>query len=501
MGIALLMASATVSMAFPAECEAYTMDDHQANEGTTSIGLHDTMNTNRGTISVNDGTLEHNSERAIVYTNNGEITYNENGATVETNTTSGTIGTNSGTVVNNLGTINNGDNYGTGSITYNRGEASNITGIVENNYGTLRDFKGNLTDNYGQVTASSAQLNYITNNHEGGEISGSRATINNNYATVCASTTSGQDNNITINNHYGGSLSVQDGGNPGSAHLYIVNNYTETAYDSGAITDTNRFLSVTVEGVNNADVTYNRSGFVHNDTTNKEYIQVKRDSQPAAVSGSITLRPEDGYQITNNGGSTGTTQKLSYALNRNSDGSYTVTITSISGYETLTPDTLHLIISAIEHQSADQGQSIVISNAMVIEDPADDRPSDNNASTGTPDYAQETLKGIQTQVNAQTSLARQTGSQLTAVDISFKSRNNMDSGLFRYLCESFPFGKRCHFTYKGQHYVLYIPAFDISDPAYREGLEMLNKEPSGTAGFLRLEQLFKPLGFVSTIID
>ncbi|MCR4849885.1 MAG: hypothetical protein K5870_01370 [Lachnospiraceae bacterium] len=122
-------------------------------------------------------------------------------------------------------------------------------------------------------------------------------------------------------------------------------------------------------------------------------------------------------------------------------------------------------------------------------------------ATGAPNYTQESIKGIQAQFNAQISLARQTGSQLTVVDLSFTSRNNMDPGLLSYLCESTPFGKRCHFTYQGRHYVLYIPAFDIADPAYKEGLAMLDKEPARTAGFLRLEQLFKPLGFASTIID
>ena len=49
--------------------------------------------------------------------------------------------------------------------------------------------------------------------------------------------------------------------------------------------------------------------------------------------------------------------------------------------------------------------------------------------------------------------------------------------------------------------MLFIPAFDLTNPAYPDGLAQLDKEPARTAGFLRIEQIFKPLGFATRIVD
>ena len=53
----------------------------------------------------------------------------------------------------------------------------------------------------------------------------------------------------------------------------------------------------------------------------------------------------------------------------------------------------------------------------------------------------------------------------------------------------------CHFTHNGKKYVLIIPVFDKESPIYKLCLELLAQEPGGTAGPIKLSQIFAPVGF------
>ena len=511
---ALLFIPVAIVMATPKRAYAadVTLPDHGVNDGTTNIEANEEMNTNNGIIEVNNGELTHN--HGYVERNNNYIEDNTAGATIENN--GGEVRTNNGLIVNNTGRVTY---VSQGNITNNYGSANYVEGIVENNSGVLDFFRGNVEENSGRVVAIKPYENTIGTNHAGGEVFGSNATINNNYGTVWTSEylPYGSDSELHITNHYSGTLSVIGSGD--DDHLYITNNYSGQAYDSGKVLDTNRFLSVTVENVNNADVTYDRPGFVHNDTDDKEYIQVKKDGQVGIITGSITLTPQEGYKITNEGAQTGTTEKLAYVLSRNTNGSYTVTITNITGHETISPELLHLIISEMEEandlQEINDGEPIVISDAKIVETPPEDSSSDantismkndfvqlsENSDVATPNFTQEAINSIQAQIQTQVSQSEQTGNPLEILDLYFDKKIDMNPMLIRFLCEKIALAKRCHFNYKDKEYILFIPTFDISDPAYKQGLDMLDKEPAKTAGFLRIEQLFKPLGFAVKIED
>ncbi|RKM56459.1 hypothetical protein D6853_06640 [Butyrivibrio sp. X503] len=431
------------------------------------------MENNYGTVEYNDGWLNNNFK--TVENNNGRISDNESGGIVENNNISGSIIQNDGTVESNSGSISTND----GTVESNSGSISTNNGTVENNL-------------------------------PGGSVSGSNGSIINNDGGDVASTGSSSSQFVAITNYYSGTLSVPEN----SSKIKITNNYSDNAYDSGEITDTNRFHSVTVEGANNADVTYSRPEFIHNDYNNKEYLQVKENGAPKSISGSITIKAKNGYKISDEGVMNNEIGQLAYTLNRNTDGSYTVTLMNLNGNVTVTPANLHLIISAIENQNNTPGITggsttpITITKANIAEVPANNSSSNNASASSnngsgvaTPNFTQEAINSIQAQAQAQASLAEQTGTPLQILDIYFDKKIDINPMLIRYLCEQISLPKRCHFNYNDQHYVLFIPAFDISAPAYQDGLDMLDKEPAKTAGFLRIEQLFKPLGFATNIIE
>ena len=97
--------------------------------------------------------------------------------------------------------------------------------------------------------------------------------------------------------------------------------------------------------------------------------------------------------------------------------------------------------------------------------------------------------------------AGQDAASLEVVDIYFKDKIAMSPNMIKYLCESIPVAKRCHFDYQGKEHVLFIPAFDVTAPAYAEGLKTLEKEPSKTAGFYRIKDIFKDLKFDAKIVE
>ncbi|MBR4669102.1 MAG: hypothetical protein IKO84_00730 [Butyrivibrio sp.] len=424
----------------------------------------------------------------------------EEGQSLDTN--AGTVGNNDGSINTNNGTVEENNGY---ILTNNdHVENNNENSTIENNRGTVRNNSGLINDNY----------NVVENNNQGGIVkftsSGSGTIINNDGGEVLdASSFASNSSDIIINNFYSGTITTNS-----DSYIRIINNYSDNEFDPSKIKDTNKFHSLTINDANNANITYSRPEFIHNDHDDKEYVQVKKNGEAKPISGTITISAKDGYKITDDGVRMNEVGQLAYNLTRNTDGSYTVTLMNLNGNVTVTPANLHLIISAIENQNNTPGITggsttpITITKANIAEAPANNSSSNNasassNSDQGiaTPNFTQDAINSIQAQAQTQASLAEQTGTPLQILDIYFDKKIDLNPMLIRYLCEQVSLPKRCHFNYNDQHYVLFIPAFDISAPAYQDGLDMLDKEPAKTAGFLRIEQLFKPLGFATNIIE
>ncbi|MBR4831837.1 MAG: hypothetical protein IKZ97_04345, partial [Butyrivibrio sp.] len=192
----------------------------------------------------------------------------------------------------------------------------------------------------------------------------------------------------------------------------------------------------------------------------------------------------------------------------------TSTLINLGGNVTVTPEDLHLLISAIERQNSNSDNNkpqaspkpiiINLDDSITVSKNTDSGNSGsvrNDSGVPATIFTQEAINSIQTQIQTQISESNKTGIPLEVLDLYFDKKVDMNPLLIRYLCEQVSLPKRCHFNYKNQHFVLFIPAFDLTNPAYPDGLAQLDKEPARTAGFLRIEQIFKPLGFATRIVE
>lgn len=383
------------------------------------------------------------------------------------------------------------------SAVVNSGERMNTNdGVISNNEGTIvnnnnivreNESSGTIINNNGAVYSNAGRIEY---NNASGSVIGDTGSIGVNdggSVTVDMATLGCTDNTtVTIENYYSGTLTNEWS----NKSLNIVNNYSSTAYDNNDsnITDKNRFHSVTITDADHATTTYDN--FILNNYDNKQYVQVKNNGEAAPITGTFTLKANNGYKITDGGTMINETGVMAYTLNRNNDGSYTVTLQNLNGNISITPADLHLIISAI---AANQ-PNIKINDVVNI---ASNPNSNADSGTVAVDYTKLTLDALSSQMAA----SKQLESGIEVVDLYFDKKIDMTPALIKFLCENIPLAKRCHFTYKDQHWILFIPAFDLNAPAYATGLQALDREPAHTAGFLRIEQLFRPLGFATKTVD
>ena len=466
LGALLFIAPITVAMTTPAEAHA--------NDVTIPTPIPDITDGERGNV--------------------------EEGQSLDTN--AGTVGNNDGSINTNNGNVEENNGY---ILTNNdHVENNNENSTIENNRGTVRNNSGLINDNY----------NVVENNNQGGIVkftsSGSGTIINNDGGEVLdASSYASNSSDIIINNFYSGTITTNS-----DSYIKIINNYSDNEFDPIKIKDTNKFHSLTINDANNANITYSRPEFIHNDHDDKEYVQVKKNGEAKPISGTITISAKDGYKITDDGMRNNEIGRLAYNMNKNSDGSYTITLINLGGNVTVTPEDLHLLISAIERQNSNSDNNkpqaspkpiiINLDDSITVSNNTDSGNSGsirNDSGVPATIFTQEAINSIQTQIQTQLSESNKAGIPLEVLDLYFDKKVDMNPMLIRYLCEQISLPKRCHFNYNDQHYVLFIPAFDISAPAYKDGLDMLDKEPAKTAGFLRIEQLFKPLGFATNIIE
>lgn len=145
----LLMAFCLVAAMLPTAALAAWLEDNSSGNTIDQLAEGDNMDTNEGTVILNNGEINHN--RGVIETHNGTMSYNHstvttnNGEILE-NSSGALVETNEGTVSENYGTVavNNGE------VQMNEGTLSVNNGEVEHNYGVIEDNSGGTVfKNYG----------------------------------------------------------------------------------------------------------------------------------------------------------------------------------------------------------------------------------------------------------------------------------------------------------------------------------------------------------------
>ena len=496
--------------------EGYTqINDNPTNITVDVISEDEYMKSNDGTVNTNNGALEINT--GDVWVNNGELYDNKhvdvadygwvednnggiyyNHAQVFNNNESGQIGKNDGDIYTNKGIVVIND--------YNRSIGEN-EGTVLKNYGWVYNSAGTIDANAGVVLGSSLF----------GSSQPSIGTVNDFYGGYLVNG-SGENDVLTVNNFYGGTIDTVNEGivedvvgaqyrlaYPRLGTIVIEKSYADDEFeDVDHVVIKDQYHSVDVYDANNIEVNYNNFD-------DKKYTQTKEDGQSIPVEGTLTLKGTNGYALVDDGCLSDTLDKVSFSLNKNDDGSYTVSLSSLTGNVQLTPEQLHLLLTAI---SGDDGANINVDSVKVKIDETiavgggSDNGSDNKAvaepEAATPAgtvITQNTINDISDQVQKQMSAQGNDQAAPEVIDIYFGDKIDCNPDIIKYLCEKIPVAKRCHYDYKDQEYVMYIPAFDLVAPAYTEGLETLSKEPGKTAGFLRITQIFEKVGFATKVVE
>ncbi|WP_147367778.1 hypothetical protein [Butyrivibrio sp. X503] len=512
---ALGVTPVAASVVMPVSAFAAEVPDTEEDEAILELENGDTMENNNGKIVTNDGELENNNgvveeNTWVIENNNGTV--DENLGFITNNNEEGTVAVNNKQITNNYGHVatNNleiTNNYGVVEDNTNFISA-NYEGVVYENHGAVGMLGGHIIDNYGQVVMVDGD---ITNNREGGEVLGgsiytSDDRIGNGsiLLNIGGTVYSGfkPEDIITIDNYYYGTLSNEVVAESGTTNLNgtirIINSYGQEAdTNKDFVTVDNQYHAILVNGADNIDVSFN--GFTEDEVNKFQYVKTAESGSPIEIAGTITLKAKDGYAISDNGQLSGNYAGLGYGLSKNDDGSYTLYISSLNATVAFTPDVLNLIVSQISNEYGEVKDVVVNKGGSS----SDDR-SENTAEPSAPaivNFNDIAIKSIADQVQAQMNAAGQDAASLEVVDIYFKDKISMTPDVIKYLCEKVPVAKRCHFDYQGAEWVMTIPAFDTTSPAYAEGLEVLDKEPSKTAGFLRIKDIFAALKFDAKAVE
>ena len=301
----VMVAIMSASMAMTPAVGALTMPITVCAENPDLTGNRETNNENIDEFS--QGTIETNNASINVVKDAGTVTNNE-----------GTIGAinNGGSVVNNnqtVGVVNSG-----GSVTNNNDTIENVNsgGSVTNNNYTIENVNsgGSVTNN-----------NYTIENVNSG------GSVVNNFGAITS-------NEGTVTNNYGGEVT---GG-----------------------TVQNQFWKVFLEGDQRYSATYG-TDFVRssNQEDPHKYIQVTSNGAATGYSGTVTFASKSGYKLSGNEqanqNSSNEDVSFTYTTVRNDNGSYSITISSLNGNLYLTPESVQLVLSAINDESTPTPSNIV----------------------------------------------------------------------------------------------------------------------------------------------
>ena len=285
------------------------------NPGET-VENHGTIVTNNGIVVSNDGTIT---------TNNGTVTSSASSGTITDNY--GTVSANHGTITNNYGSVSTNDI--TGKVIYNK-RTSTHTGAVNSNYGNVYGNDGVVSSNYGTIDFNRSTLQ--TNEEDGtvgtntGDVTNNKGTIgtNENYpdsGTVFQNNGKIESNKSTVSYNSGTVDTNQTGGTVNNMGIVSIN-YGEVYNNNGtvgsnispgteylpvSITNRTAHTSISCSGLKNGNDLVNWLGEV--------------GGTPATAT--ITLIPEDGYEINEVTGLPG-----NVSAEKNADGTWTLTISS-----------------------------------------------------------------------------------------------------------------------------------------------------------------------------
>ena len=104
-----------------------------------------------------------------------------------------------------------------------------------------------------------------------------------------------------------------------------------------------------------------------------------------------------------------------------------------------------------------------------------------------------TAAHIQSMILGQLSAMQTLDQPVTVIDLNLGAEPNLSADVVFALFDGNT-AKRVRFTYNGQNYVLFIPVVDTGSAAFAQCLAILNAEPNGMAGPIRLSQIFAPVG-------
>ena len=406
------------------------------------------------------------------------------GDTVTTVITTASIDTNEGTVVVNYGTINNNGELGNNGLPNGTGNVSTNNGIIEHNYHNVvsNSSAGRINDNYGSVTEEN--FGVITNNYN--TVSANRNKIENNFGTVSANITSSVSYSAVVVNNYGGT----------------VTNIVDPNHTENIATVTNQFYSVEVTGLDNASADYG-TGFTEKvvdlQGNTKQFVQVTSNQTAIEnASGTVTITANENYEISGDNVETANGVGFSYSVTRQENGSYVVVVSALTQNVTVSAETLGLVIRAIEN-NVNNEDNVGVPNVVVQVDnsirvtadsTSDIRSNDNTASVSEFKNADQ---GVITLGDLIAMLSQLDLSSGTA-DLNFGTKTNMSGDVMDYLCKNAKTTINCRFTHNGSEWTLIIPKIDTDSEEYKACMASLALEPGGTAGFIKIQQLFAPVG-------
>ncbi|RKM54094.1 hypothetical protein D6853_14240 [Butyrivibrio sp. X503] len=401
-------------------------------------------------------------------------------------------------------------------------ENADKSAVVKNNYGTIIDNNANVPFNFGKI-----ENNYffvinptgtVVNNNEGGQVLGGRTGYaiddegnGDNFViyNLGGEVISGglPENNCVVVNYYSGAIRRYDefmgagyeDANAQHGTIHIINSFSdEELPEKEYLTVDYQYHSVEVEETEN--IVFDYSGFTQNGMDKKWYTETKSVSGETPIEGKITFRATPGHVLSDDGQLSGETDKYAYSLNKNEDGSYTVSFSSLTGNVSITLEDLHLKVSE------DKDEAVA---GTVGEKPMDS-VSGGQSDTASVPGVENNGRGLVYSVNdgprvyipiEEKTRAPRGGSNAHSykvLELGFGSITDLSVPVVKTLCEDGTLAKRCYFTYEGKLYALDIPVVDTSSPEYIEAIDALSKEKGKAAGFMRVAEIFEKVGFTVT---
>ncbi|MBR4671020.1 MAG: hypothetical protein IKO84_10500 [Butyrivibrio sp.] len=401
-------------------------------------------------------------------------------------------------------------------------ENADKSAVVKNNYGIIIDNNAIVPFNFGKV-----ENNYfyvinptgtVVNNNEGGQVLGGRTgyaiddqgngdnfVINNLGGEVISGRL--PENNCVVVNFYSGAIRRYDefmksefeDANAKHGTIHIVNSFSdEELPEKDYLTIDNLYHSVEMEETENIDFDY--SGFVENGTDKKWYTRTKANYEPVNIEGTITLKPAEGFELSDDGQLSGETDKYAYSLNKNEDGSYTVSFSSLTGNVSLTLEDLQLkvseknnetVVSTVGDKPID-GVSGGQSDTVYV-------PGVENPGLGMV-YSVNDGPRVYIPIEEKTRAPRggRDAHSFKVLEFGFGSITDLSVSVVKTLCEDGTLAKRCYFVYEDKLYALDIPVVDTSSTEYTEAIDALSKESGKSANFMKVAQIFEKVGFTVT---